>query len=122
MIIEQLKSKLSNRGSLSYMAYKVLQSKLLAGLLGLISTIIIVRYLPKDDFGLYTLILVYFSFFEILLSATDSALVRFIPVSGKVFQHQLISTILLIKTILLIENKNYVAIIANVPKIFSKIV
>lgn len=82
------------------MAYKVLKSKLLSASILLISSIIVIRALPKDEYGLYVLILVFFSFFDLLVNFIDASIIRFIPSSGKKIQHQLVATVISIKVLL----------------------
>ena len=82
------------------MAFKVLKSKLLSASILLISSIIVIRALPKDEYGLYVLILVFFSFFDLLVNFIDASIIRFIPSSGKKIQHQLVATVISIKVLL----------------------
>lgn len=97
-----LQEKLQNKQSFFYMAYKVIKSKIFSSLLLFISMIIIVRHLPKEDFGLYALLVAYFAFFEVFLGGFDASLVRFINRAGKREQHHLFSTIIAIKTVILV--------------------
>lgn len=97
-MIKKLQLKLSNKKSFTYMAYKVIQSKLFSAGLLFVSSIIIIRHLPKEDYGLYVLMMAFFAIFELFMGGFDASLVRFIPTSGKTQQHKLIATILTIKT------------------------
>ena len=101
-MMKEIQSKLQNTKSFTYMAFIVLKSKLFSASISLLSSIIIIRALPKDEWGLYILTLTFFAIFEIFLSGTDASLTRFIPTSGKKKQHQLVATVLSIKTILTI--------------------
>ena len=82
------------------MAYKILSSQLISSAILFISSIILIRTLSKDDYGLYVLIIAFFAFFDLLLGGTDASLVRFIQSSGKSMQHKLIAAVFSIKTII----------------------
>jgi len=84
------------------MAYKVLSSQILASIILFLSSIVLIRSLSKDDYGLYILVTSYFAFFELLLGGFNASLIKYIPTSGKKMQHELIATILVIKTIIVI--------------------
>lgn len=99
-MISRIEHKLNDKSSFTYMAYMVLKSKLFSAVLLFLSSVILIRALPKDDYGLYVLALTFFAFFELLLGGTDASLTRFIHTSGKKVQHQLIATILTIKTLI----------------------
>jgi O-antigen/teichoic acid export membrane protein len=99
--MENIRKKLQNKKSFPYMGYTVLKSKLLSAFILFLSSIIIIRALPKDEYGLYVLISVFFSFFELFLSVNDASLTRFISTSGKRMQHQLVATVLSIKTLII---------------------
>jgi O-antigen/teichoic acid export membrane protein len=99
-MIKKILYKLADKKSFSYMAYKVIQSSLFSSGLMFASSIIIIRHLPKEDYGLYVLMMAYFAIFELFMGGFDASLVRFIPTSGKLKQHKLIATILSIKTVI----------------------
>lgn len=92
--------KLQNKKSFTYMAYVVLKSKLFSAFVLFLSSIIVIRALPKEEYGLYVLTLGFFAFFELLIGGTDASLTRFIPTSGKRVQHHLVATVLSIKTLI----------------------
>lgn len=92
--------KLQNKKSFTYMAYVVLKSKLFSAFVLFLSSIIVIRALPKEEYGLYILTLGFFAFFDLLLGGTDASLTRFIPTSGKRVQHHLVATVLSIKTLI----------------------
>ncbi len=100
--MQNFKAKLQNKNSFTYMAYAVLRNKLFSSAIMFISSIILIRALPKEDYGLYILALAFFAFFELLLSGSDASLIRFIPTSGKQEQHRLIGTVLAIKSFITI--------------------
>ena len=79
------------------MAYSVLKSKAFSSVVVFLSSLIVIRALPKDEYGLYILTLVFFSFFNLILTFLDSSFVRFISASGKQQQHRLVASILSIK-------------------------
>ena len=94
--------KLRDKKSFTYMAYMVLKSKLFSSGILFISSIIIIRAIPKDDYGLYVLVMIFFGFFELLLGGLDHSITRFVPKVGKIEQHKIISTVIFIKTIIVI--------------------
>ncbi len=97
-MVQNIVIKLSDKKSFTYMAYKVIKSKALSSVLLFMSSIILIRYLPKEDFGLYILMISFFALFELFMGGFDASLVRFIPTSGKTKQHSLITTVFIIKT------------------------
>lgn len=101
MTMNNVIARLQDKSSFTYMAYKVFKSKLFSSIVLFLSSVILIRALPKDDYGLYVLALVFFSFFELLLGGMDASLIRYIGVSGKKVQHQLIATVLTIKTLVM---------------------
>jgi O-antigen/teichoic acid export membrane protein len=98
--VKEILAKLEDNKSFTYMAVTVLKSKLVSASILLLSSIIIIRSLPKEEYGLYVLILVFFSFFDLLINFIDASITRFIPSSGKKMQHQLVATVLSIKVLL----------------------
>lgn len=70
--MQNFKAKLQNKNSFTYMAYAVLRNKLFSSAIMFISSIILIRALPKEDYGLYILALAFFAFFELLLSGSDT--------------------------------------------------
>ena len=82
------------------MAYAVVRNQLFSSIIMFGSSVILIRALPKEEYGLYVLTLAFFALPELFLVGTDASLVRFIPTSGKIVQHQLIATVLVIKTMI----------------------
>lgn len=101
-MIGYFRNRLLDKKSFTHMAYSVFRNSLFSSVILFVSSIILIRALPKDDYGLYILTLAFFAFFELLLAGTDASIIRFIPTSGKKIQHQLIATVLTIKTIIMI--------------------
>ncbi len=101
--MQRIVAKLQDKRSFTYMAYTVLKSKLFSSFILFLSSIILIRALPKDEYGLYVLTLVFFAFFDLLISGIDASLIRFIPTSGKKIQHQLVATVFSIKTFITIS-------------------
>lgn len=99
-MISRIEHKLNDKNSFTYMAYMVLKSKLFSAVLLFLSSVIVISALPKDDYGLYVLMTVFFAFFELLLSGPDASLTRYLPISGKNSQHRLIATVLALKIFL----------------------
>ena len=78
-----------------------LKSKLFSAFVLFLSSIIVIRALPKEEYGLYVLTLGFFLHFLIFyLDGTDASLTRFIPISGKRVQHHLVATVISIKTLI----------------------
>jgi O-antigen/teichoic acid export membrane protein len=121
-MVQNIAIKLSNKNSFTYMAYKVIKSKALSSVLLFMSSIILIRHLPKEDFGLYVLMISFFALFELFMGGFDASLVRFIPTAGKTKQHSLITAVFIIKTIItllslftLILLFDYSIVLLNIP-------
>jgi len=78
------------------MALTVTQSKLISASISFFSTLLIFKALPQSQYGLLALALIFFAFFDALVKFPESSLIRFIPTSGKLFQHKLISSVLML--------------------------
>lgn len=95
-----ISNKIKNKHSIYFMAYKIVKTLALSGLLTFISYAIVVRNLPKYDYGLYSLVISYSAFFGVFFSGLDESLRRFVSASDKYAGHQIISSVMVIKFIL----------------------
>ena len=117
----KIKAKLQDKKSFTYMAYVVLKSKIFSSAIMFLSSIIVLRTISKDEYGLYVLTLVWFAFFELMLGGIDASLTRFIPTSGKLTQHKLIAAVLSIKTTIMFFIVFLFVILYDTSKYFLQI-
>jgi len=121
MSYNKIKAKLQDKNSFTYMAYVVLKSKLFSSAIMFLSSILVLRTLSKEEYGLYVLTLIWFAFFELMLGNIDASLTRFIPTSGKLTQHKLIATVLSIKTAIMFFIISCFVIFYDTSKVFLQI-